>query len=345
MKPLLWEKQGYWYHGGALLYALTGYVLGLAGLLADGWLVNLGALVLLAHAMTIAAYLVHECAHNTIFRVNAHNARLGGLLTWLCGAAYGRYEDIRYKHFRHHVDNDDVVWFDYEKFFVEHPLVLRVTRALEWAYVPAHEIVMHAILVFTSFVIPQRRDQRVRNVAVLCVRGGLFAVLAWWSLKAALLYAVAYMLMMIVLRFMDSLQHDYDYHLTLFDNAPSERRGDREWEQVHTFSNPLSMRFEPLNWLTLNFGFHNAHHARPTTPWYRLPALHRKLFGDGPEHVIRFGAQLRIYHQGRVERIVKWDSQAEEAATAPLYEGREFLLAAQRAEVSGGNAASFLTAF
>ncbi len=142
-----WDPAGVIWHGFALLYALLGFGLGFAGLFSPAWTVNLAATLLLAHAMVIAAYLVHECAHNTVFRRNADNARLGRALTWLCGASYGTYEDIRYKHFRHHVDNDDVVWFDYEKFFLDHPVVLRLTRALEWCYVPAQPVVAIVLLV------------------------------------------------------------------------------------------------------------------------------------------------------------------------------------------------------
>jgi len=337
-----WDRAGVIWHGSALLYALLGFGVGFAGLFSPAWTVNLVATLLLAHAMVIAAYLLHECAHNTIFRRNADNARLGRALTWLCGASYGTYEDIRYKHFRHHVDNDDVVWFDYEKFFLDHPEVLRLTRALEWCYLPAQELVMHGLLMCNAFVIPQRRPQRIRNLLVLLVRLGVFGVLVFAAPRAAALYAVAYMLMMIVLRFMDSVQHDYGYNLTLYDSTPSPRRGDKQWEQQHTFSNPLSLRHEWVNWLVLNFGFHNAHHARPTTPWYRLPALHRELYGNGAENVIPFTSQLRIYHRGRVERIVKWDNGAE--AAPPPDEGG-FLQRARRGAVPGGNAASFLTSF
>ena len=55
----------------AFAYAFGGYA-------AGWWLITRGAIVpavagtvLLAHAMVIAAYLVHECAHNTVFRDNA----------------------------------------------------------------------------------------------------------------------------------------------------------------------------------------------------------------------------------------------------------------------------------
>jgi fatty acid desaturase len=69
--------------------------------------VNAAATLLLAHAMVIAAYLIHECGHNLVFKRSRHNAALGRAMSWLCGASYGTYEDMRYKHFRHHVDNDE----------------------------------------------------------------------------------------------------------------------------------------------------------------------------------------------------------------------------------------------
>ena len=74
------------YHGGAIVYAVAGYVIAIAGLFAGSWVINTLALVLLGHAMTIAAYLVHECGHNTVFRDNRDNARLGRFLSWVCGA-------------------------------------------------------------------------------------------------------------------------------------------------------------------------------------------------------------------------------------------------------------------
>lgn len=335
---ILYEPASLRYNGAMLLYVLAGYVLGLAGLFNSNGLVNALAVLLLAHAMTIAAYLVHECGHNLVFRSVRHNANLGRVLTWFCGASYGTYEDIRYKHFRHHVDVDDVVWFDYEKFFEDHPLVLKVTRVLEWFYIPAHDLIMHGIMVFTSFIIPQRRNQRRRNVAVILVRGGLFLALCWFFPKVALLYVIAYLLMMTVLRFMDSIQHDYSYNLTLFEFDKPPRKGDFAWEQEHTFSNPQSFRYELPNWLTLNFGYHNAHHADMKTPWYRLPARHRELFGDNPELVVPLSAQLKIFHKQRVRRIV-----GNHVGNEPS--GHDYLLAARRAEVYGGNAASFLTAF
>ena len=333
------EPRGLLMHGGALLYAVGAYVAGFAGLFDASLLVNAAATLLLAHSMVIAAYLIHECAHNLVFRRSRHNAALGRALSWMCGASYGTYEDMRYKHFRHHVDNDDVVWFEYERFFERHPLVLRAVRGLEWLYIPAHDLVMHFIMVFTSFIIPQRRGQRRRNMFVIVLRGGIFAALLLFATKVAILYAIAYMIMMHVLRFMDMLQHDYPYNATLFDYVEPPHKGDRDWEQEHTFSNPVSLAHPKLNWLTLNFGYHNAHHVDMNVPWYRLPGLHRELTGNDPARVIPFRSQLALYHRNRLLRV-------HNPQPADYPKGEAYLRAARAGTGPiGGNAASFLTSF
>lgn len=338
-KSIIKDPHGLRYYGVAVLYAISMWSAGFAGLFASQWIVNAVATLALAHGMVIAAYLVHECAHNLVFRRASHNAVLGRFMSWLCGAAYGTYEDMRYKHFRHHVDNDDVVWFDYDAFFARHPLVTRMVRALEWLYIPAHDLILHGIMVLTSFVIPQRRDQRVRNVVVIAVRGGIFLALLLLTPRVAALYVVAYLLMMHVLRFMDSVQHDYGYNTTLFGYADAPHKGDTGWEQEHTFSNVLSLRWPWLNLLVLNFGYHNAHHADMHTPFFRLPALHRELTGNDPARVIPLGAQLRLYHRNRVRRV--YNPQPDDYP-----QGIEYLAAARSGcAMVGGNAASFLTSF
>ena len=337
--PILKEAAGLRYNSAAMLYTICGYVIGLAGLFHPAWVINLVATLLLAHTMTIAAYLIHECGHQLVFKRSGDNARLGRAMSWLCGAAYGTYEDMRYKHFRHHVDNGDVVWFEYEEFFEKHPVILQTTRLLEWFYVPAHDLIMHFIMVFTSFIIPERREQRVRNVLVIVVRSSVFIALLVFFPKVAMLYVIAYLLMMHVLRFMDALQHDYPYSATLFEYVHPPHKGDYEWEQEHTFSVPISMRFPKLNWLTLNFGYHNAHHHNMNVPWYRLPALHRELTGNDPQRVIPFSAQVRLYHRNRVFRVCN-------PQPGDYPQGAEYLHSA-RAGIGtiGGNAASFLTSF
>jgi len=336
---LLKERAGWPYYGAAVIYAAGGYALGFAGLFSSSLLTTVLAALLLAHAMTIAAYLIHECGHNMVFRRHRDNATLGRAMSWLCGAAYGTYEDMRYKHFRHHVYNDDVVWFSYDEFFERHPITTKFTRLLEWLYIPAHDLIMHGIMVFTSFVIPQRRDQRARNVVVILIRGGSFVTVAILFPKVALLYVVAYLIMMHILRFMDSVQHDYPYSVTLFETSRAPHKGDAQWEQEHTFSNTLSLRFPALNLLVLNFGYHNAHHADMNQPFYRLPTLHTQLPGGAKAHVIPLIPQLKLYHRNRVTRI--YNPQPEDYP-----QGSDYLRTARSGSGPiGGNAASFLTSF
>jgi len=336
------EPAGAIYHGAAMGYALAGYLLGLYGLFSASWLINLGATLWLAHAMVIAAYLIHECGHNTVFRSNKANERLGRLLNWVTGSSYTTFEDIRYKHFRHHMDNDDSVWFVYADYWENHPRLAQLTQFFEWFYIPAHEILMHSLMLFQAFIIPQRRAQRRRNSIVILVRGGVFFTVLFMFPKAALLYLVAYLLMLQILRFMDSLQHDYGANPILFEPDAPSRYGGRANEQAHTFSVPLSLKHEWLNWLTLNFGFHNAHHKRPTVPWYRLPAYHRESFGSDPEQVIPFKTQLRIFHKYRVERVLHAGGDLD-GRPSPMTE--DYLEAARAGKVYGGNAVSFLVSF
>jgi len=198
---------------------------------------------------------------------------------------------------------------------------------------------MHFVMIFTSFIIPKRRDQRLRNVTVILIRVGLFVTVAILAPKAALLYALAYLIMMHILRFADSVQHDYPYNTTLFETSQSPHKGDAEWEQEHTFSNTLSLRYPKLNLLVLNFGYHNAHHANMNLPFYKLPALHAELSGNDAAYVIPFAAQAKLYHNNRVSRI--YNPQPENYP-----KGKEYLRTAQSGSGPiGGNAASFLTSF
>jgi omega-6 fatty acid desaturase (delta-12 desaturase) len=336
------EPQGLVFHGLALLYGLGGYMVGLLGLFSENLWVNAGATLLLGHAMTICAYMIHECGHNTVFRDNENNARLGRLLNWVCGTSYGKFEDIRYKHFRHHMDNDDSVWFLCEAFFERHPKIAQWIKFLEWFYIPAHDMVMHFITVFAAFIIPQRRDQMLRNAVVIVIRGGIYFTVLYLYPKAALLYLVSYMVMIHILRFKDGLQHDYGGNETLFEENPPSRYGGRATEQAHTFSNPECLSLNWPNYFTLCFGFHNAHHKRPTVPWYRLPAYHREHFGTDPARVIPLKSQLKMYHRYRVQRVLYSGGEWDDLPT-PWEE--EYLARARAGKMYGGNAVSFLNSF
>lgn len=321
LSAIMRQKTGYWPHLAALAYVVLAYAGGLALLLADSWWLKPLGVPLVAHGLVIAAYLIHECAHNTVFAENRYNARLGEALSFLVGSAYGDYEDIRHKHFRHHVDRADVVAFDYREVLKRHPALLRVIQALEWAYIPAVDLMMHALVVALPFTLESRRVRRPRVLTVLLVRLALFAFLGWLSLSALLLYAVAYMLFLHVLRFMDVHQHTFEVFATLEnERGPEARQFDRAYEDRNTYSNLVSLRHPWLNLITLNFGYHNVHHVRPTAPWYALPRMHRELYGEDTSQVLFIGPLLRAYHRYRVARVINAD-----ASDMAVGDGHDFI--------------------
>jgi len=334
-------KQRFWrYSGGALPnllalgYVLLGYGGGMGLLLADGLPWNLIGVLLLGHSMVIAAYLIHECAHNTIFANSRYNERLGRALNWISGGCYGDFASLQHKHFRHHVDKADVVAFDYRPALHRHTGLLRVMRGLEWFYVPALDIMMHALQIVLPFVRPAHGHTRRRVVTVLLIRGSLFALLTSYSPKAALLYLLAYFLMMHVLRFMDAFQHTYAIFETLEQERGSEaRQFDRQYEHENTYSNLISRRYPWLNLLVLNFSYHNAHHFKQAVPWHQLPALHEELYGEDESQLIPFRNQLWSYHRHRVARI---DNDVDERPVEGAEKGRHFV---------GVDGVNFLTAF
>jgi fatty acid desaturase len=209
---------------------------------------------------------------------------------------------------RHHTDRADVVAFDFRAILLRHPLRLKTLQALEWAWIPAVDLYMHGLVLTLPFLQADRRALRARVLTVLLVRVGLFALLALVSLKALLLYALAYLLFLHLPRFMDVHQHTYELTESLAAvRAPLPDGRDRAYEERNTFSNPVSLRHPWLNLLWLNFGYHNAHHVHPTTPWYALPALHRELYGDSCAQALPFAALVRAYARHRVARVLNAD--------------------------------------
>jgi len=286
-------------------YTFLGWAGGVALLaFAPGAWKILGVL-LTGHALVISAYYVHEFAHLAVFQSAQDNARWGTLMTWMNGACYARFADLRNKHMRHHVDRADVLTYDYKALLRRRPLLRRAVVALEWAYVPAVELIMHGYVIALPFIEPAKRDRRLRVVAVTAVRAGGFALLGWLSPVGLAGYALAYLGMLHVLRFADAYQHTYDAFAVLQGGEiPEDKLRDRAYEQRHTYSNVVLASHPLANLLLLNFPYHNAHHERPIEPWHRLPTLHARLFPPDYAQVLPMPSLLAAYHRYRVRRLV-----------------------------------------
>jgi fatty acid desaturase len=332
-------------------YTVLGWPTGIVLLLQPQWAWNCLGVLVTAHALVYSGYLVHDCAHHAIFKSAAANDRLGILMTWINGACLANYAGLKKKHLRHHADRLDVVTFDYRATLCRFPAWLRrAVLALEWCHVPAVELVMRGLVIAAPFAdgTPEARGgpvrdaqtngasraARIRVVVFAAMRIAGFAVLGVLSIKALVLYALAYMLFLNVLRFMDAFQHTYEVFVSrTLGAAPPDPRRDLAYEYENTYSNLIAEHPWWLNLLVLNFSYHNAHHVRPSEPWYRLPALHRALYGEGRDRqVIPCRELLVSFHRYRVQRVLA----ADYGVVAPTGE--------RAAAFMGAVGVSFLTA-
>lgn len=294
----------------AFSFVFLGYPLGIYMLFSASWLVNVMGVLLTAEALIISAYLLHELSHWSIFKSPKTNERWGNIMAWVNGSCYSTFKEIRDKHMHHHVDRADVLTFNVQHLMRDMPVAAsNIIKALEWCYIPSLEILMHFLVIILPFVKPAWHHKRLRLLTILAVRAPLFVLMAWVSVKAWLLYLVAYGLMLTALRFADAFQHTYDVFL---DTEIAQTGGkisdgklrDRAYEQANTYSNLASIQHPWLNLLFLNFPYHNAHHEKPIVPWYDLPALHAKLFGDAVTlPVVPMSKLLSAYHRHRVTRL------------------------------------------
>jgi fatty acid desaturase len=289
----------------AIGYASAGHAAAIALLCADPWTARAAGVLLAAHTLVVATYLVHECIHESIFRDRRWNARLGAALAWLAGGAPAGYERLRRKHLHHHVDRVDPLAFDYRAWLAAHAAARRAVVALEWLHVPALELLLRLVPIARGLGRGAPGAERRRVAAVLASRALAAAALAVLAPPAFALYAVAYLLFVVAARGADAFHHTYDVVLVDdydLDFGPPPGK-DRAYEQAHTASNLLSRRWPALNLLVLNFAYHNAHHAKPGVPWHRLPGLDAQLFAPGAPHRVPLRRLLADFHACRLARL------------------------------------------
>jgi fatty acid desaturase len=264
---------------------------------------NILGVLLCAHAMVLAAYLIHEAAHQSLFAVQWANSMVGEAMSFIAGSAYASFERIRHMHIRHHMDRADLTCFDFKGLMRRRPAVRRTLEILEWGYVPATEILMHLQVMWRPVFLQSQRRHLPRVVAMLVLRGTLLVVLGLWSTRALVLYFVAAGLFLHVLNFFDAFHHTFEQFFVEAGQAVPMQDRDRAYEQANTYSNLISTRYPWLNLLLLNFGYHNAHHQRASVPWYRLPDYHRSLYGEDTPSVMPLAQLLRTWHRNRVRRV------------------------------------------
>jgi fatty acid desaturase len=290
-------------HGLVLGYVFIGWLGSFALMASHSVVADILGVLLCAHTMVLAAYLIHEAAHQTLFVSRRGNRWVGEAMNCIASSGCASFERIRHIHIRHHLDRADLVCFDFKDLMRRHPLVRRMLQGLEWAYIPAVEILMHLQVLVRPFFVPAQRRHLPRVLFMLGLRLALLILLVSWSRRAALLYGLAVLLELHVLNFFDGFHHTFEQFVVQPEEAVSMAGRDRAYEQGNTYSNLVSDRFHWLNMLTLNFGYHNAHHQRPSLPWWRLPALHREMYGERSLAVMPLRELLATWHRNRVRRV------------------------------------------
>ena len=291
-------------NGLVLLATSTAWVGSFPLLAQPGLLFELTGLWLCAHSMVLAAYLVHEAAHQTLFASPRANHWAGEAMNFVAGTPYASFERIRHMHIRHHVERVDLTCFDLKEVIRKHPALQRTLEALEWAYIPAVEVLMRLQLICRPLFVPSQRRHVPRAMGMLMLRVGLLILLGLYSVKAVLLYGLAVLLQMRVLNFFDAFHHTFEQYRVLPDEPIPLNGRTREYEQTNTYSNLISTRSPWINLLVLNFVYHNAHHHRPSVPWWRLPAVHRTLYGhNNTPALLTSGELLATWHRNRVRRV------------------------------------------
>ncbi|MEO0456909.1 MAG: fatty acid desaturase [Cyanobacteria bacterium P01_A01_bin.114] len=312
---------------GLVVYIVLAYGLSIGLLLQPSWVLNGLGLLGVIHSLVLSAAATHELIHGNLFKPRWANGWAGRLMTHLNGACYAPYEDIVQHHLNHHIYHADFVPFDIADFFKALPQPLRqVCVVLEGLYFPLFEFVLRGRLLLAAFLNPEKAHLRGRTLLLLAYRGSLFGLLGWVSPRALVLYGIAYVCFVNLMRFVDAFHHTYDYVVM---GAEIPKR-DRIYEQAHTFSNLVSIRYPWLNLLYLNFGYHNAHHHDMRCPWYKLPQLNQRLHGNDPKMLLPLPQLIGNYHQFRFDRLFGGQGAVDDQVT-------------ELAAFTGGIGVSFLT--
>ncbi len=286
-----------------IVWTCAGWLGSFALMGAHSAVLNAAGVLLCVHTMVLAAYLIHEAAHQTLFAPHRANTVAGETMNFIAGSSYASFERIRHMHIRHHLDRADLTCFDLKGLLRRRPGVRRVLQMLEWCFIPAAELLMHGQIILRPLFVASQRRHLPRVAGMIVVRCALLALLGLWSLKALLLYGIAVLLFLHVLNFFDAFHHTFEQFAVAADEpvAPNDR--DRAFEHANTYSNVISRRHPWLNLLILNFGYHNAHHHRASAPWYRLPSLHRDLYGERPGGILPISQLWRTWAGNRVRRV------------------------------------------
>jgi sphingolipid 4-desaturase/C4-monooxygenase len=215
------------------------------------WLMLLVAYLVGAFANHALFVLVHECAHNLVFRGKVANLWTGMLAN--LPLVVPSSVSFRYYHIKHH-SHQGVYELDADlPNEWEARLIGRgaVRKALWLALFPFVQLFrpyrLREIAPVDRWIVVNFIVQMAFNVAVWAVCGPI----AFFYLLASLFFSIG--LHPLGARW---IQRHY-------------MTGDSEDQETYSY-------YGPLNRLAFNVGYHNEHHDMPSIPWNRLPEIRRR---------------------------------------------------------------------
>jgi len=211
--------------------------------------------VCLVVAYAVGAYanhslfvLVHECAHNLIFKGKAPNI-LAGMLADMPNLVPSSVS-FRSYHLKHHSFQGD--------YYLDADLASRWEARLVGSTLPGKMLWLLFFPVFQAL-----RPPRLKEIGF--VNGWTFV--NW-------VVVLGYDVLMLVFFGGGTLLY---LALSFFFSIGLHPLGAR-WIQEHYLTHPPQETYSyygPLNIVALNVGFHNEHHDLPSVPWNRLPQVKR----------------------------------------------------------------------
>lgn len=301
----------------AISYTFLAYICGVILLFVSNFILNITGVFFITHSLLCSAYLTHEFMHGTIFKNRRWNSIFGNTMLWLNGGCYNKYQALTLQHIAHHIDRVDVFTFEPVAKLQQLPsIVRRVILALEWLYFPIMGFWSRWHSAFSPFWNSERSREKVRLISILSIRIGIFSLIGLISIKALLLYFIAYIGMITVLRWADAFQHTYEG----FSPGIELPKRDRAHEEAHTYSTLLSRKHTWLNILLLNFGYHNAHHTLMKCPWHNLPELNLEIEKPSKVRYVSLKQQLIHYHRFRLTRFILGQGESVDENQNPTFD-------------------------
>ncbi|HLO88320.1 MAG TPA: fatty acid desaturase [Nostocaceae cyanobacterium] len=285
-----------------IIYTLIGHVLGLYLVLSHQIWLNLLGIILISHTSILAALLSHEFMHDTIFHQPKFNYWFGVLMSGINGASYVSFKLLKQQHIDHHHNKVGYDGFSITTWTLSLPSILQaLIVALEFCYIPVLSFISRWRSLTVPLIEAKYQHLRVRIVTVFICRSLFFACLFLihpWSL---LYIFCAHTAMINILRVYDCYHHTFK----IIPQGSAIPKLEKNYEQKNTFSSLISLKYYWLNWLFLNYGYHNAHHHKPNANWILLSQINHELYGNSQAHCILFKDLIYWYHKNRINRIFR----------------------------------------